>query len=271
MRLSRDELVPAYASLVDAVHDEGCPIIAQLARGAFYRRDFLGRLIQVEPDQMTVDDIALVRRQFVDAARRAAAAGFDGVQVHVAHFFFLSRFVSPAVNHRADEYGGSQENRARLACEIIRDIRSEVPGLHVSAKVNSSDFVQGGLDEGQTLELCRILEQAGLDSVEVSGNGTSVAGIRAHVNEGYFVGFAARLAEELSIPVIVVGGFRSREAIEQVLSKTGVAAVSLSRPLLFDPAFPNKLQAGEAEQSRCVSCNRCYSSPGHRCVMRGRL
>ena len=74
-----------------------------------------------------------------------------------------------------------------------------------------------------------------------------------------------------TIPVIVVGGLRSREAIEQVLSKTGVAAVSLSRPLLFDPAFPNKLHLGEAEQSRCVSCNRCYSSPGHRCVMRGRL
>jgi len=119
MRLHDDSLIPQYARLVDAIHAHGVPVLAQLALGAFYRGDGS----QAEPSFMTEDGIRLVERRFVDAAVRAWKAGFDGVQVHVAHFFFLSRFVSPAVNHRSDECGGSTENRTRIVCDIVRGIR----------------------------------------------------------------------------------------------------------------------------------------------------
>lgn len=265
MRLSDDALIPQYKKLTDLIHAQNVPVITQLALGAYYRSHE-----QVEPDDMTIDEIHLVRDQFIYAAVRAEKAGFDGVQIHVAHFFFLSRFVSPAVNHRKDEYGGSKENRARLVVEIIDGIHEKAPELHITAKINSSDFTYGGLDEEESLAMCKLYCKAGLNSVEVSGNGTSVSGIRPHKNEGYFVPFAAKLADAVSTPVIVVGGMRSLDVMEDVLNKTKIEMISLSRPLLREPDLPDKMKDGTCSISKCVSCNACYSSPSHKCVFRRR-
>ena len=269
MRLSDEALLPQYKKLVDIIHEQDASAITQLALGAYYR-SVNGRYMQVEPDDMTVEEIHLVRNQFIEAAVRAEKTGFDGVQIHVAHFFFLSRFVSPVVNHRKDEYGGSTVNRARLVTEIIKGIREKAPELHITAKINSSDFTYGGLDEEESLDMCKLLCPAGLDSIEVSGNGTSVAGIRPHKNEGYFVPFAAKLAEEVNTPVIIVGGMRSLDVMEDVLNKTKIELISLSRPLIREPDLPNKMNDGSCTVSKCVSCNACYSSPSHKCVFRGR-
>ena len=268
MRLSRDELIPQYKKLVDIIHAENVPVIAQLALGAYYRPLAAGNFLQVEPNDMTVEEIREVVQQFSRAALRAAKAGFDGVQIHAAHFFFLSRFISPAVNRRGDDYGGDALGRSRILRDILRGIKHIAPGLHVTMKINSNDFNYGGLGEEESLLVCRSMAQAGLDSVEVSGNGTSVAGIRAHVNEGYFAKFAARLAEEVPISVILVGGLRSKEFMERVLNQTKIELLSLSRPLLCEPDFPRKLASGESTESKCVSCNACYSSFEHRCVFR---
>lgn len=269
MRLCDDALIPQYRKLVDVIHAEGCPVITQLALGAYYR-EAGGRFLQVEPDDMTAKEIRLVIRQFVDAAVRAKEAGFDGVQIHAAHFFFLSRFISPAVNHRKNDYGGSTENRSRILLEIMDGIRNAAPSLHISIKINCSDFTLGGLEEAECLAICRLLDQAGIDSIEVSGNGTSVSGIKAHVNEGYFVSPAAKIAEEVSCPVIVVGGFRSLDTMEAVLNQTKIEMISLSRPLLREPDLPNKMEADPTAVSKCISCNGCYSSPSHKCIFRGR-
>ncbi|MBQ3479825.1 MAG: NADH:flavin oxidoreductase [Clostridia bacterium] len=268
MRLCDDALIPQYRRLVDIIHREGCPVIAQLALGAYYRPVGNGKFMQVEPDDMTVEEIRLVESQFIDAAVRAQKAGFDGVQLHIAHFFFLSRFVSPAVNHREDEYGGSLLGRARIVLEIMAGIRAIAPGLHITAKINSSDFTYGGLDNDESLELCKLIALNGIDSIEVSGNGTSVSGIKAHVNEGYFLPFAARLAEEVDVPVMLVGGLRALDSMEAVLNQTKIELISLSRPLLCEPDLPKKMQSDPKTVSRCISCNRCYSSDAHRCVFR---
>lgn len=106
MRLCDDSLIPQYKKLTDIIHKENVPVITQLALGAYYREKN-GRYMQVEPDDMTEEEIHYVIRQFIDASIRAKKAGFDGVQIHAAHFFFLSRFISPAVNHRKDAYGGT--------------------------------------------------------------------------------------------------------------------------------------------------------------------
>lgn len=150
MRLCSDALIPQYKRLADVIHANGSPVITQLAVGTFYR-DESGYSELVEPDEMTVEEIRLVVRQFIDAAIRAKDAGFDGAQIHAAHFFFLSRFISPAVNHRMDAYGGSTENRSRILTEIMEGIRKEVPGLHITIKINSNDFTRGGLDEAEQI------------------------------------------------------------------------------------------------------------------------
>ena len=268
MRLSDDKLIPQYRKLTEVIHWEDCPVIAQLALGAYYRPLENGRFAQVEPDSMTAEEIETVIEQFGQAARRAGEAGFDGVQIHAAHFFFLSRFISPLVNHRADRFGGSTEGRAQILLDILARMRKYAPGLHVTVKINCSDFAPGGLTEKESLIICRLLAEAGIDSIEVSGNGTSVAGIKPHKNEGYFLPFAARLAEEVSVPVILVGGLRSLDTTEAVLNRTNIEFLSLSRPLLREPDLPEKMKSGEATVSKCISCNRCYSSPSHRCVFR---
>lgn len=269
MRLCDDALIPQYRKLTDIIHAEGVPVITQLALGAYYREEG-GLYRQVEPDDMTEDEIRLVIRQFADAASRAAKAGFDGVQIHAAHFFFLSRFISPACNHREDAWGGSVERRSWILLEILEGIRMAAPNLHVTIKINSSDFTAGGLTEEACLCTCGLLDRAGIDSIEVSGNGTSVGGIKAHVNEGYFVPAAARIAEEVGCPVMVVGGFRSLDVMEEVLNQTEIELISLSRPLLREPDLPNKMQENPNVISKCLSCNACYSSQAHRCIFRKR-
>ena len=267
MRLCDDALIPQYRKLVDLIHAEGCPVIAELALGDYYREN-AGRYTQVEIDDMRADEVRLVIQRFVDAAVRAEAAGFDGVQLHAAHFFFLSRFISPAANHRTDEYGGTTENRCRILLEIMDGIREAAPTLHITIKINSSDFIFGGLDKTECIAICKLLDQAGIDSIEISGNGTSVGGIKAHVNEGYFAPVATAVAEEVNCPVIVVGGFRSMDTMEAVLNNTKIGFISLSRPLIREPWLPSKMKAGASTVSKCVSCNRCYASPYHICIFR---
>jgi len=268
MRLSRDELIPQYRKLTDIMHAEGCPVIIQLALGAFYRKLPNGLTQQAEPDSMTEDEIQQVISMFIQSAKRAEAANFDGVQIHAAHFFFLSRFISPRVNHRSDNYGGKIVNRSRILTDILDGIKSERPGLHVTVKINSSDFIRGGLDESDSLETCRLLADHGIDSIEVSGNGTSAEGIRAGVNEAYFLDFAATLAENVNVPVILVGGLRSVRVMQTILDTTKIELLSLSRPLLREPDLPEKFFTGKSSESLCVSCNACYSSHAHRCVFR---
>lgn len=150
----------------------------------------------------------------------------------------------------------------------MEGIRKAVSKLHITIKINSSDFYYRGLDEEESLRICKLLDDAGIDSIEISGNGTSVAGIKAYVNEGYFVPFAAKVSEEVSCPIIVVGGFRSVDTMENVLNNTKIELISLSRPLLREPDLPNKMMNDSSVVSKCVSCNRCYSSPSHKCIFR---
>ena len=259
MRLCDDKLIPQYRRLVEIIHAENCAAISQLALGAFYKNS-----VELGENEMTTTDVRDVIKMFVDAAIRAQACGFDGVQIHAAHFFFLSRFISPRINYRTDEFGGSTQRRAKILLDILRGIKAAT-NLHVTTKINSSDFTSGGLDEDESLQICKLLVAGGIDSIEVSGNGTSVSGIRAGVNEGYFAEFAARLAEEVSVPVICVGGWRSRQVMEKILNATKIELLSLSRPLVREPDLPKKFLDGVSEVSKCVSCNACYSTPAHRC------
>lgn len=201
---------------------------------------------------------------FVDAAIRAEICVFDGVQIHTAHFFFLSRFISPKVNRRIDEFGGSTSNCAKILLDIMRGIKKSDPKLHITIKINCSDFVYGGIEENESLEICKMLEAAGIDSIEVSGNGTSVRGVKAGIDEGYFADFAAKLADGVKIPVICVGGWRSREFMERILNHTRIELLSLSRPLIREPDLPKKFLNG-VKNSKCISCNACYSTTAHRC------
>ena len=266
MRLGSDHLIPQYKKLTDIIHSHGAAVIAQLALGGYFEQDASGHFQMLEPDALRMEQIRKIVSMFGDAARRAKEAGMDGVQIHAAHFFFLSRFISPAKNHRGDAYGGNTENRIRILKDILQEIRKKAPGLHVTMKLNSSDFTVGGLEEKESLHIARSMAEAGLNSLEVSGNGTSVGGIKAGVNEGYFFDYAKALAEQIDIPVILVGGHRSIEHMDRLLNESKLEFLSLSRPLVREPDLINRWENGDTSPAKCVSCNACYRTPDHRCV-----
>ncbi len=249
-RLSNDGLIAEHTRLTDIVHRNDIPIIAQLALGEYQNKEI---------DELTENDIDTIREMFVSAADRAVLAGYDGVQIHAAHGFFLSRYISPAHNRRA--------NPEQLIIDIAKAVRERHPELHITMKINSSDFMYGGLDENGSMRICLACAPY-LDSIEVSGNGTSVGGIKAGVNEAYFKCFALALAEKVDIPVILVGGHRSIDNMNNVLNEGKIEYLSLSRPLIREPDLINRWLRGKCSPAKCVSCNMCYRTPAHKCIFK---
>lgn len=266
MRLCNDTLIPDYRKLTDIIKKHDVFVITQLALGAYYTQGRNGQYTEVDIDLMTTQEVKEVIDKFIEAGRRASEAGFNGVQIHAAHFFFLSRFISPLINHRTDEYGGSNAKRSKILVDIMRGIRAVVPKLHITIKINSTDDLPGGLTENDCLEICKMLAKEGIDSIEVSANGTSRPRIRSEKDEAYFLPFAARLAEEVDVPVMLVGGLRSKKVMEHILNNTKIELISLSRPLIRQPQLPLLMQEGKTDKADCISCNACYRTDGHTCV-----
>ena len=260
-----DRFVPGHRRLTAAVHAHDCRIYLQTA------------MIDYDIDRLTTAEVEHIISAFGDAAKRAELAGYDGVQIHAAHFFYLSRFISPLCNHRTDRFGGSVEARAQILREILHDMRQKTSAdFSIIMKINCSDRYEGGLTVSDFLTTCRLLSVGstaddgrrwrGLDAIEVSGNGTSVPGIRAGVNEGYFLPAAKALAETIDVPVILVGGLRSIETMNDILNTTKIEYLSMSRPLIREPNLLNRWQQGDTRPSICVSCNTCYRTPHHQCI-----
>ena len=220
-----------------------------------------------QPTPLTTAEIADLVARWAIAARACKDAGFTGVQVHGAHGYLVSQFLSPRVNRRTDEYGGSLENRARFLLDIVAAVRAAVgPGFPVSVKLNSADFQKGGFDFSDSLKVVRWLEAASVDLIEISG-GTyeqpkllGVAGQEAEdeqvvapstaAREAYFVDFAKAMQAEVSVPLMVTGGFRSRAAMEQALTSGAADVIGLGRPLCVDTDAPARLLEGAEQLAR---------------------
>ena len=254
-----DLFVAGHRRLTDAVHDEGAKIIMQTA------------MVDGLVDELATDEVEGVVRQFGAAAARAERAGYDGVQIHAAHFFYLSKFISPLFNHRIDRFGGSAEGRARILVEILASMRERTsPGFVVAIKINSDDCQPRGVTLDDFLTAGRLLSDAGIDAIEVSANYTSRPNVRAGVNEGSFLPAATRLAASVDAPVVLVGGLRSLETVNEILARTRIEYIAFSRPLIREPNLINRWRTGDIRPSTCVSCNACYRTPGHICIFAGK-
>ena len=234
--------------------------------------------------EMTGDDFRMVAEAFGKAAARAQEAGFDGVQIHAAHGYLLSEFLSPFYNRRNDQYGGSVENRARLLLEVAHNIRDKVGDrFPVMVKMNSEDFVTGGLTVEEMLEVASILESAGIDAIELSG-GTRYSGDYMPVRPGrldtenmevYYLEAARKFKERVKVPLMLVGGIRSYAVAERIIREGIADYVSLSRPLIREPDLVNRWKSGDTGKARCLSDNLCYepaiAGDGLYCVVEKRL
>ena len=203
---------------------------------------------------------------FAAAANRAKMAGFDGVQIHAAHGYLLSSFLSPYFNKRRDEYGGTVENRARFLLEVVRAVFTAVgDNFPVLVKINANDFLPGGFSLTDMLKTAGLLETTGIHAIELSG-GTPESGKfnpprRGKLfseDEGYYKEDARHLKEKISIPVILVGGIRSFKVAQSFLQEKICDYIAMSRPLIREPDLISRWQSGNTKASRCISDNQCY-------------
>jgi len=283
--IHEDGLVPGLARLATAVHRFPSRIFVQLAHAGRQTKEKIcggppiapsavyEPVYKVLPREMTESEIAGIIDDFVRGAVRAKAAGFDGVQVHAAHGYLLSSFLSPHTNRRSDAWGGPLENRARIISEIIRGIKSAAGAdFPVAIKLNSSDLMPGGLGIEEAVEAGRRFESDGLDAIEVSG-GTSEAGrgsiwpgVRPEAEEGYFVDAAAKVKGIVRVPVFGLGGLRTFREMEKVVLEGRVDLVSMSRPLIREPGLVRLFREVKIRKSECISCNKCFNPRGIACA-----
>ncbi|MFT6431328.1 MAG: 2,4-dienoyl-CoA reductase-like NADH-dependent reductase (Old Yellow Enzyme family) [Halopseudomonas sp.] len=220
-----------------------------------------------EPVALEKSEITDIVRRFAVCATAVKAAGFTGVQIHAAHGYLLSQFLSPRSNQRSDEYGGSLENRARVLLDSVAAVREAVGAdFPVAVKLNSADFQKGGFDFEDSLQVVEWLEQAGVDLIEISG-GTyeqpkllGVEGVEAEEpqkvakstqqREAYFVDFALAMRSKISVPLMVTGGFRQKVVMQQALDSGGADLIGLGRPMCVMTDAPAQLLAGLAELPR---------------------
>ncbi len=274
----RDEAIPGLYGMADAVHRHGARIGLQLAHagGNMYVPPDSGyalgpsemQLTDVPCRAMSKEDIAQTVADFAAAAVRAKKAGCDAVQLHGAHSYLLSQFLSPYFNRRTDEYGGSLENRARFPLEVLRAVREAVgSSFPVLIKINCDDFLDGGFVLADFVPLCLMLENENVDAIEVSG-GTHFSdpryfcsrpvGTVPREQEIYFKEAAELYQRKVGVPLILVGGVRSLEVADHVVRSGLADYVSLSRPLVRDPGLIKRWHEGDSRPSTCTSCNLCF-------------
>ena len=281
MGIHSDVFAAEMRALTQAVHNEGGRICIQLVHAGGQtttetagRRPLAPSAVKVEqfpeePEAMRKEDIDEVIEAFGHASRRAKEYGFDAVQLHAAHGYLINQFLSPLTNRRTDGYGGSLENRSRFLLEVYERVRRAVgPDFPVFAKLNGSDNLAGGLEVSDAVHAARLLEKAHIDAIEVSG-GTSASGeenpVRTKIDspgrEAYNLALARGIKKAVRCPVMVVGGFRSLDVINEAVMENGIDYVSMARPFIREPQLINRWQKGDLSPARCISCNGCFD-PG---------
>jgi len=302
-----DIFIPIYKSMNDQLKQFQAPIILQIAHGGSRsmskitgqevvsasgrKKNDYGDVVQ----EASEAEIRSIVGAFVAAVVRAKAAGFDGVELHAAHGYLLSEFVSPVLNKRRDQWGGSTENRLRIVTEILSEARKEVGNSFlIIVKMSSHDEFRRGLAEAEAVTIALILQASSCDAIEVScGYGDFMHTVRmpkvpvdavlglmppycdmpgykkrffrlmapflARVRtplHNYNVPLAEHIKRNVDIPVIAVGGIRSLQDISTIISDKGIDFVSLARPFIIEPDIVNRFQQGQ-DSSRCINCGYC--------------
>ena len=303
----RPEAVPGLRRLTEAVHAEGAAVSAQIGHAgpvanarsngatALAPGRFFNPLSMRFARHANPADIAEVITAHARATRYAIDAGFDAVEIHLGHNYLASAFLSPLLNRRGDEFGGSLENRAKVARGIVRAVRDEVrrdgtPAIAVTAKLNMSDGVRGGIDIDEALQTARWLQDdGGLDAIELTAGsslvnpmylfrgdapikefaaafapplrwGMRMSGTRFlrryPYRDGYLMRDAERFRQELTMPLILLGGITNRETMDAAMA-AGFGYVALGRALLAEPDLIDRIKADGSVRSICDHCNKC--------------
>ncbi len=313
--LWRPEAVPGLRKLTEAVHAEGAAVSAQIGHAGPVANPKSNGAPALAPGRhfhltttsftraATRDDLTRIVKGHADAARMAVETGFDAVEIHLGHNYLASSFLSPKINHRTDEYGGSLANRARLARDITRAVRDAVGGkIAIIAKMNMDDGVPGGFWLDEAIQVAQWIEQDGsLDALELTAGssllnpmylfkgdaplrefaavmpqpvklGVQLFGkykLRSYpYRDAYLLDDARQIRAAVDMPLILLGGITGRHVMDRAMSE-GFQFVAMARALLREPDLINRIQAGEDARSLCIHCNKCMTAiyGGTRCVL----
>ncbi|MCX7935528.1 MAG: NADH:flavin oxidoreductase, partial [Planctomycetota bacterium] len=256
-----DRHIEPFKHLVAGVHSRGGVIVAQLNASA------------LPPEAAAIEDLNAMVACFGAAAQRAMAAGFDGVQIHAAHGYFLSEFITPAANRRGDAYGGNAEGRRRLLLETVRACRQAMPANRLLlCKLGAKDGQADSLSLAEAIGIAQALAVEGLTAIEISCGRAGpqaqpvVKDIADPSQEAYFAPLAAAIKNSVSIPVILVGGLRSLAVMEKLVHDGVCDLVALCRPFIREPDLVSRLRRGAAARASCISCNGCFNLRSVRCA-----
>ncbi|NFM46416.1 NADH:flavin oxidoreductase [Clostridium botulinum] len=285
-----DSFIEDYKVLVDRVHKYGSKIAIQIVYGGsqsehpsagemnIYGPSAVKNIVSgITPKEATKEDIRDIVRKFGDAALRAKKAGFDAVQIHAAHGYLLSQFLTLYYNRRNDEYGGDIHNRAKIIYETIEEIRKRVGNDYpIMIKINYDDLMEKnpGLTTEESIEVFKKMDELSIDIIEPSAANLSSGeanypfrtGINSVEKQSYFKEDVMKIASEVKAKVILMGGNRNINLMNEILNTTEIEYFSLSRPLLAEPDLINKWMDNKDYKQKCVSCNRCWDGLSNCCI-----
>ena len=266
-RLDKDEYIEDFKKLASVIHKNDRTAILQLVhiggQSSTQKTDKLlapskvvNPMTKRTTYEMSKEDILRIEDDFVKASVRAKKAGFDGVEIHGAHFYLVSEFLSPLFNKRTDEYGGNDENRARFLVEIIQKVRKAVGNdFIISVKINSEENDPNGITEEGFILASKLAEKAGADMIQVSGMKWMNEKIKPKTPV-YFKQ-TAKLAEIVKVPVVLVGGLRDVDTMEDAINNSNIQYLSIARPLICEPDIVKTWKHGDKKKSNCLNCNNC--------------
>ena len=284
-----DDLVPDLRQVPQKVHEYSGKVALQLSHaGGNTRPEWISGPMLAPSHfksmhgemarQMDVSEIEEVIEAFIRAGVRAESAGFDAVQLHASHGQLLHQFISPFWNRRSDAYGGSPEKRLRVIAEVCGGLRRELgESFPILVKLSSEDFMEGGLDVRESAWIAKRFCELGVDAIEVTG-GSRYPGAVSHIRSGissekdeaYFAENALKIKEQISVPLILVGGIRSFDVAESLVERGVADCIAMCRPFICEPHLVNRWKLGDLSRAHCISDNRCffesYKKPPLRCM-----
>jgi 2,4-dienoyl-CoA reductase-like NADH-dependent reductase (Old Yellow Enzyme family) len=265
-----DDMIPGLRRLTEAVHQGGGRIAVQIAHAGINSAYLEGKGIPTlavsasaetpRPHrEMTEDDIETIISEFEAAAGRAVQAGFDAVQLHGAHGYLMSQFLSPLTNYRTDRWGGTPKNRRRFHVEVTRRVRRRLgKDLPLLIKFGVKDDQEGGLAIEEGLDTARQMAASGIDGIEVSG-GVGMAAVAK--GEAYFRERAAAVKRAVNVSVMAVAGIRSVATAQDIVDSGDADMISMSRPFIREPGLVARWNNDATEVAKCISCSRCFVFP----------
>ena len=290
--VDRDDIILGLSKIADIIHNHGdnCKVVAQIghcARETYFVDNPIDPsgirepMTNAQPREMTIEEIEETIEAFAQAARRINEAGFDGVQLHSAHGYLLSEFLSSHTNKRKDKYGGTTENRMRIVENIYkRTVELVGTDFPILIKMNADDLIKGGLVLSESKKIAEKFSKLGFAAIEISSGMWEAAllsqeelgwepamipesriNILSKDREAYHLSYAREIKNLIDVPLILIGGIRSLDMVEEILAEGSADFVSLSRPLIREPDLPNKWLTGSGENTcECISCNGCVAS-----------